>query len=133
MAYLKYKEITKYFYFYRELDKNNLPKYVSDYIDTDETILAIYATKRDKGVFTDKKMVLFDIKPFSLNKAIYTIPYKSISTFSIEFGPKSAGLVAYLDCGYPLNLKFVEMSSDDKKQLRILYTDISKYIRNAKK
>jgi|SRR5574344_1550383 hypothetical protein len=129
MAYIKYKEITKYFYFYQELDKNSLPKYVTDYIDSDEKVLAAYATSRDKAVFTDHKMILFDKKPFSLEKQIHTIPYVSISTISVMFDGGNGAILCYLDSGYPLNLKFREMNAEDKTKLRKLYTKISTAVR----
>lgn len=130
MAYLKYKEITKYFYFYKELDINTLPKYVTDYIDSDETILCAYATRRDKGVFTNKKILLFDVKGLSLTaKQIHTIPYTSISSLAVLFDALRASLVFYLDSGYPLVLKFRNMKNEDKSKLRELYSKISKIIR----
>jgi hypothetical protein len=133
MAYMKTKEITKYFYFYKELDIKELPKYVTDYIDSDEKILCAYATRRDKGVFTDKKILLFDVKGLSLtSKQIHTIPYNSVSSLAILFDLSRAELIFYLDSGYPLVLKFRNMKADDKSQLRNLYSEISKIIRNRK-
>lgn len=133
MAYLKYKEITKYFYFYKEIDKENLPKYVKDYIDADETILAAYATRRDKGIFTDKKILLFDVKGLSPAKQIHTVPYKSISTLAVLFNLSRASLIIYLDSGYPLELKFRSLSPQDKTNLRILYTKMSICVRKSSK
>lgn len=124
MSYLKYKEITKYFNFYRELDCATLPKYVTDYIYKDEKTFAAYTTKRDKGVFTDKRVLLFDQQGRISNKYIHSIPYKSISTATICFGLTSANLTIYLDSGYPFKLKFVNLKDSDKTKLRILYTKI---------
>ena len=133
MAYLKTKEITKYFYFYKQLDIKELPKYVTDYVDEDEKVLCAYATRRDKGVFTDKKILLFDVKGLSLtSKQIHTIPYNSMSSLSILFDLSRAELIFYLDSGYPLVLKFRNMKADDKSQLRELYSKISKIIRTKK-
>jgi len=130
MAYLKYKEITKYFHFYKELEKDSLPKYVTDYIDEDEKILCAYATKRDKGVFTDKKILLFDVRGVSLtSKEIHTIPYSSVSSLAILYDLSRCSLVFYLDSGYPLELKFKNMKGEDKTKLRLLYSKISKIIR----
>ena len=56
MAYIKYKEITKYFYFSKYLEKSKLPKYVKDYVFDDECILTAYKTSTDHGIFTDKKI-----------------------------------------------------------------------------
>ena len=134
MAYLKYKEITKYFYFYKELEVKTLAKYVLDYIDDDEKILKAYATRRDKGVFTDKKIVLFDVRGVSLtSKQIHTIPYSSISSLAILYDLSRTQLIFYLDSGYPLVLKFRNMKANDKAELRMLYSKISKIIRNSKK
>ena len=132
MAYMKYKEITKYFYFYKPLDINELPKYVTDYIDSDEKILAAYATKRDKGVFTDKKILLFDIKGLNLAKQIHIVPYQSISSLTVLLEMTRASLIFYLDSGYPLILKFRNMAPNDKTQLRILYSNISTIVKKVK-
>lgn len=133
MAYMKTKEITKYFYFYKELDIKELPKYVTDYIDSDEKILCAYATRRDKGVFTDKKILLFDVKGLSLtSKQIHTIPFNSVSSLSVMFDLSRAELIFYLDSGYPLVLKFRNMNGEAKGKLRVLYSEISKIIRTKK-
>ena len=134
MAYLKYKELTKYFYFSEGVSKASLPEYVFDYIYEDEQILDSYKTMRDYGVFTDKKMVLFD-RPFSFvlfanKKEISIIPYKSISTCSIIFRPGHAELGLMLDSGYPVRLKFTNMTRNEKARLRKLYACISKIINN---
>jgi len=133
MAYMKTKEITKYFYFYKELDIKELPKYVTDYIDSDEKILCAYATRRDKGVFTDKKILLFDVKGLSLtSKQIHTIPFNSVSSLAVMFDLSRAELIFYLDSGYPLVLKFRNMNGEAKGKLRVLYSEISKIIRTKK-
>jgi len=129
MAYIKYKEITKYFNFSNVLDKKKLPKYVRDYVFEDEKILEAYKTRTDHGIFTNKKIVLFDnYSLFGIKKQIYAIPYETISTCSVIFHPRSAELSFFLDCGYPVRLKFVKMASEDKLRLRILYSTILKIV-----
>lgn len=133
MAYIKYKEITKYFNFSNVLDKKKLPKYVRDYVFSDEKILAAYKTRTDHGIFTTDKIVLFDnYSLFGIKKQIYAIPYDVISTCSVIFHPKSAELSLFLDCGYPVRIKFIKMSVEDKLRLRILYSAILKIISNQK-
>ena len=111
MAYIKYKEITKYFNFTRSLDKTKLPKYVNDYVFDDEQILAAYKTSTDHGIFTTKMMVLFDnYSLFGRRKQIYTIPYGSISTISIIFYPNHAELSLFMDSGYPVRIKLIDMN-----------------------
>ena len=133
MAYIKYKEITKYFNFSSVLDKKKLPKYVKDYVFGNEQILVAYKTSTDHGMFTTDKIASFDnYSLFGVRKQIYAIPYDVISTCSVIFHPKSAELSLFLDSGYPVRIKFVNMKSIDKLRLRLLYSAILKIIANQK-
>ena len=55
MAYIKYKEIKKYFNFSSVLDKSKLPKYVKDYVFDDEKILVAYRQELIMGFLRIKK------------------------------------------------------------------------------
>ncbi len=133
MAYIKYKEVTKYFNFSKAIKKEKLPKYVNDYVFEDEQILTAYKTSRDHGIFTTRKILLFDnYSLFGLRKQIYTIPYKSISSCSVIFYSTRAEFSLFLDSGYPLRLKFVNMKGIDKLRLRILYSCIIRIINNQR-
>ena len=133
MAYIKYKEITKYFNFTKSIDKKTLPKYVNEYVFDDEKILAAFKTATDHGIFTTNKIVLFDnYSLFGIKKQIYTIPYKTISTCSIIFNLKRAELSLFLESGYPVRLKFINLKDIDKLRLRLLYSVIIKIINNQK-
>ncbi len=125
MAYIKYKELTKYFNFNEELDKEDLPKYVTDYLAEDEVIYAAYKTRRDKAIFTNDRMILFDVSYlFGLTKKIHMIPYKSISTSAILFSIRSAAILMSLDSGYQMRLNFVGLKPETKTRLRLLYSHI---------
>ncbi len=129
MAYMKYKEVTRAFNFSKVLNDDDLPGYIKHYVPEDENILVAYKTSRDHGVFTDKKIVLFDnINTLNRSKRIYTIPFKSVSVLDIVFGEKSAELNFSLDCGFPVKLKFVDMKAEDKIRLRLLYTCINRIV-----
>lgn len=128
MAYIKYKELTKYFYFRESIDINDLPKYVTDYLEAGEIVIDAYATKRDKGIFTNKKIILFDMKLGT--KQIHTIPYKSISTIAILFKSASASILGFADSGYPIDLKFINLNDETKTRLRMLYSQMSEKIVN---
>ncbi len=128
MGYTKYKAITKKFNFSNVLDKKRLPAYIKQYVHQDECILTAYKTSRDHGIFTDRKIILFD--NYNKRKQIYTIFYESISTLSIIFEETSAKLCLFLDSGYPVNLKFINMNGEDKLRLRLLYTCMSRLINN---
>lgn len=127
MGYVKYKAVTKPFNFSSviDIDKETLPAYVKQYI-RDELILVAYKTSRDHGIFTDKKIVLFD--SYKKRKQIYAIPYKSISTISILFDDDYAILDLFLNSGYPETLKFVNLTAEEKLRLRILYTCVNRLI-----
>lgn len=127
MGYVKYRAVTKPFNFSGILDKNMIPAYVKQYV-REELILVAYKTSRDHGIFTDKKIVLFD--NYGKRKQIYTIPYSSISTLSVIFDENEAVLDLFLNSGYPVHLKFINMSGEDKLRLRILYTCINRLINN---
>ena len=126
MTYIKYKELSKYFDFSVEMDLDNLPTYVTDYVDGDEKIVAAYKAKRDKGVFTSKKIILFDLDPLGRYKKIHIFPYYSISTAAIVFKSNKAEIQLSLDSGYQLRLIFVRMDPNEKTRLRILYTQMMK-------
>ncbi len=122
MAYVKYKELTKYFNFNKELSVDELPNYVLDYLDKGEVIYKAYKTTRDKGIFTDKRMILFDVAPFVGSKKVHIIPYKSISSGAILFKFNSGAILLSFDSGYQLKLNFIKMSSSDKSELRKLFS-----------
>lgn len=127
MGYIKYRAVTKPFHFSKVIDKSELPFYAKQYIK-EEIILVTYKTSRDHGIFTDKKIILFD--NYEKRKQIYTIPYKSISTISVLFDEEKASLDLFLNSGYPVSLKFINMTGEDKLRLRLLYTCINRLINN---
>lgn len=126
MAYIKYKELTKYFNFNKRLEIETLPKYVLDYVDNDEKIISSYKTSRDKSVFTDKRMILFDVTPFTKKKKVHILPYKSIDTATIEYNIGTVALFLSFTSGYQLRLNFVKMNAADKSELRLLFSRIMK-------
>ncbi len=125
MAYIKYKELTQYFNFYKELDINNLPNYVGEYIDTNENILIGYGTMRDKFILTDRKIILFDVRGISgKHKRIHFFPITSISSCALDFKTKNICLLLSLDSGYQLRLNFTNMNPKDKVKIRTFFTEV---------
>lgn len=123
MGYSSFKSIMKSFKFEASTEKDDLPAYAQQYIKK-ESVLSVYRTLRDFGIFTDNKVILFD--NYKMRKNIYTIPYKSISMLSIYFGEKDAELTLFIDSGYSIVLRFINMTPKDKLKLRVLYTCIDK-------
>ncbi len=126
MAYIKYKELTKYFNFEREIEISTLPKYVTDYVEEFEEIYGAYKNMRDYIIFTSEKIVLFDKTPVISEKKIHIIPYVSISTSCLSFTPFKANIQASLDSGYPLRISFIKMNDSKKKNLRLIYKKMMK-------
>ncbi len=132
MAYIKYKEITKYFNFEKEIAVDSLPKYVTDYIEEKEEVLGAYKNIRDYAVFTNCKIILFDKNPLATTKKVHVIPYISISTSAISFGAFKADILMSLDSGYPLRITFIKMNDAKKTNLKNIYKSMMKFKCNQK-
>ena len=133
MAYIKFKELTRYFSFSNEIDIDTLPIYVTDYVNENEKILIAYKTTRDKAIFTNKKVVIFDCNLFKItSKITHIIPYKSISTGAIEFKKSRAKILLTLDSGYQIRWDFVNMGAKEKTNLRKVYSQMMTYVMGDK-
>jgi len=124
VAYIKYKELTKYFNFNKEVDNDSVPYYVTDYLKSGETIHKAYKTSRDFGAFTNERMILFDVNPMTNSKKIHIIPYKSISSGAVLFKLASGAILLSFDSGYQLKLNFINLNSKAKTELRLLFSYI---------
>lgn len=123
MAYIKFKELSKYFDFKEEiLSIEELPEYVMEYVEKEETVLTSYKNTKDYAVFTDKRMILFDKDPLASHyKKVHIIPYVSISTSAINFKPGKVELLFSLDSGYQMHINFLEMDHLKKENLKKVY------------
>lgn len=122
MAYIKFKELTKYFDFKTEVYEDKLPEYAKEYVCDNETILIGYKNSKDYVVFTDKKMILFDRDTLAVYyKKIHIIPYISISTSAINFKPGKVELLFSFDSGYQLHINFIDMNHDKKEMIKKVY------------
>ena len=122
MAYIKFKELSKYFDFKEEIAIDKLPDYAKEYVSSKETILGSYKNSKDYAVFTDKKMILFDRDTLSVYyKKIHIFPYTSISSSAINFKPGKVELLFSFDSGYQLHINFIEMNHNKKEKLKSIY------------
>lgn len=125
MAYIKYKELTQYFNFYKELDIKSLPNYVTDYLEDGEVPFVAYGTMRDKFVLTNKKIILFDVRGvLGKCKRIHFFPLLSISSTALEFKTKQVAILLSMDSGYQLRLNFIKMLAQDKTKIRSVYMNL---------
>lgn len=123
MAYMKFKELTKYFDFKEEvLDASLLPEYAKEYVSDVEKILIAYKNNKDYVVFTDRKMILFDRDPLAMHyKKIHIVPYKSISSSAINYLRGKVELLFSMDSGYQLHINFIGMDHNRKENLKKVY------------
>ena len=122
MAYIKFKELTKYFDFKDEILEEDLPDYTKEYVEANEHIVMGYKNSKDYAVFTDKKMILFDRDTLAIYyKKIHIIPYMSISTSAINFKPGKVEILFSLDSGYQLHINFIDMNHDKKENIKKVY------------
>ena len=122
MAYIKFKELTKYFDFKEEILEEDLPDYTKEYVEANEHIVMGYKNSKDYVVFTDKKMILFDRDTLAVYyKKIHIIPYMSISTSAINFKPGKVEILFSLDSGYQLHINFIDMNHDKKENIKNVY------------
>ena len=122
MAYIKFKELSKYFDFKEEIATDKLPDYAREYVSSKETILGSYKNSKDYAVFTDKKMILFDRDTLAVYyKKIHIFPYTSISSSAINFKPGKVELLFSFDSGYQLHINFIEMNHNKKEKLKSIY------------
>lgn len=123
MAYIKFKELSKYFDFKEELlNFAELPEYAREYVEEEEKILLAYKNSKDYMVFTNKKMVLFDRDTMAVYyKKIHVIPYMSISTSAINFKPGKVEILLSLDSGYQMHLNFIDMNHDKKEHIKQVF------------
>lgn len=122
MAYIKFKELTKYFDFRLEVDNKNLPEYTIEYLNTNEDVLLAYKNSRDYALFTGERMILFDRDALGLYyKKIHIIPYNRISTCAINFKPGKVELLCSLDSGYQMHLNFIDMNHDKKEKIKEIF------------
>ena len=122
MAYIKFKELTKYFDFRLEVDTKNLPEYTIEYLNANEDVLLAYKNSRDYALFTGERMILFDRDALGLYyKKIHIIPYNRISTCAINFKPGKVVLLCSLDSGYQMHLNFIDMNHDKKEKIKEIF------------
>ena len=127
MAYIKFKELTKYFDLKREVNVDELPEYTIEYVDSEEKVVMAYKNSKDYVLFTDKRLILFDRDTLAVYyKKIHVIPYVSISSSAINYKPGKVELLFSLDSGYQVHLNFIEQNHDKKENIKAVYKILTK-------
>ena len=67
-----------------KVDNASAMNVIQDILTSTEEVVSTYKLIRDFIVFTNKRLILIDIKGVGSKRDIQSVPYKSISRFSIE-------------------------------------------------
>lgn len=121
MSYIKYKELA-YCNFSKKIDIKDLPAFVFDYVEKDETIWCSYTSMRKKLVLTDKKIIIFvQTGILGKTKKIHFFPYVNISSSAIEYRNSSTSLLFSMDSGYQLTITIHNTDAAAKTEIRQTY------------
>lgn len=112
----------------KELESEKMPAYMKHYTYQGEVIYKMYKTKRDKVLFSDKRIILFDLTPIFKYKKIEVVSYKNILSGEICF-TKNTGIITLRLYDNNIQLKFIDLTPDDKKALRKLFYYIMKSVK----
>lgn len=120
MAYIKYKELTKYYNFSKKVNLNELPEKAYTYIDNGEQILIAYSTYNDLFLLTTNKIIVFDVSGVTDGiEKIHFFPFRTISSTAIEFVKGKCSIFLSMDSGYQVQLNFVKMSDEEQKEMKL--------------
>ena len=109
MAFIKFKPIASHFNFFVSLRKEDLSAEDLEYVDNDEKVLLAYRSKRDLGIFTDKRNILIDKKGIrGFRKSIHAIKYESISSYSLNINNLDSLVEIITDSSHRLLMKFLK-------------------------
>jgi len=125
MAYIKFKELTKYFGFNVNVLYSELPDYATEYMLKDEKFVMAYRNNRDYAIFTNKRFILFD-KGLISSKKIHIIPYSSISSSAIVYKPGRVQILISMNSGYQIRLDFINMHHEEKEVIKAVYIQMMK-------
>lgn len=118
----------KVFTFYHEVP---LDEKMKKFLSSKEQVVFCVKTIRDIAVFTDKRILIADKQGLTGKKVeYYSIPYKNISTYSIETAGRldlDSEINLTLSGGINIELKFMKDKNMDELLLRT-YHLINEYI-----
>lgn len=107
MAFVKFKPLASRFNFHSKISINDIKEEMNFYIPENEKVFAVYKSKRDMLLLTDKRLVLVDKKGIrGFRRSIYGINYRSISAYELSVREFDSKLTLALDSGYLVIMNF---------------------------
>jgi hypothetical protein len=125
MAFIKFKPIASHFNFFVTLSKDEIDKEALSYVENEEKILLAFRSKRDVGIFTDRRIILIDRKGFrGFRKSIYSIKYDSISSYALNIHNLDSTIEIITESSHRLLINFLKpISLDDVHTIYRYITD----------
>lgn len=126
MAFIKFKPIASRFNFFVTLTKGEIDEESLSYVDDEEKIILAFRSKRDVGIFTDRRIILIDRKGIrGFRKSIYAIKYESISSYALNIRNLDSTIDIITDSSHRLVINFFKPIPLD--QVHIIYKYITSY------
>ncbi len=125
MAYIKFKPLTAELTYTKIINFDDLEEEVKKLFNEDEKVHIICQATRDLFILTNRGVTIVDCRGIrGFRRSIYTVPFKSISTYNIEIKNINTAFEIYTTSGYELKVRFQKPIPLDT-----MY-DIYKYISN---
>ncbi len=109
MAFVKFRPITASFVFHSEAKIEELKLEVKNYLLPEEKIIYAFKSTRDLAIFTDKRLILIDVKGIrGFRSSIYGITYNSISSYDLTIRNFDSRIELILDSGHKAMMRFAK-------------------------
>lgn len=123
MAYIKFRPLTAELNYFQVIDFKDADEIVNKLLIDKENVFIVCRAVRDLFILTDKRILIVDLKGVrGFRKGLYSIPFKSISTYCIDIHNNDTAVELITTSGYQLLVKFSKPI-----ELEVMY-DIYKYI-----
>ncbi len=109
MAFIKFKPLISRLNFKGELKPEEITGDIKQYLVEDEKIVIAYKAYRDICIFTNKRVMIVDLKGIrGFRKTIFSIKYDSISSYSLNIRHIDSIIDITTDSGYKISLNFMK-------------------------
>lgn len=107
MAYVKFKPLTAELNYTSVVSKDEIEPELIQLFDPMEEVFIVCKATRDLVVLTNKRIMILDRKGVrGFRRQIYSVMYRSISTYSIDIHNFNTAIELITDSGYQLVLTF---------------------------
>ncbi|MFA6327579.1 MAG: PH domain-containing protein [Bacilli bacterium] len=122
MAFVRFRPISTTFRFYSILKNDKL---ISEFVHPQEKVVMAFKSRRDIGVFTDKRIILIDYKGINgPRKSVYAIEYSNVSSYVLNIHAFSSSIDFVTKSSHELRMRFLKsISLEDVNMIYKYLTD----------